>query len=77
MNKKKLIALIIIVLVIIGIIFIVKGNIDKSKRDYDVEVITDYNYFLMFENGKNGIINNNGDGSQDEPILHEAWNLGK
>lgn len=60
MNKKKLVVLFIIVLAIIAIIFIIKANIDKSKRNYEIEKISEYNYFLMYENGKMGVIDKSG-----------------
>lgn len=61
-NKKIIIAvailLIIAVAVIVGIYTI--GEIKKQKRDYKIEEISEYKYFVLKENQKFGVIDKNG-----------------
>lgn len=60
MNKRKIliICILIIIITIIGIIF--KFNQEKNKRKYEVEEISEYKYFLLYENNKMGVIDTRG-----------------
>ena len=59
MNKRKiLIVCILIIITIIGIIF--KFNQEKNKIKYEVEEISEYKYFLLYENNKMGVIDTRG-----------------
>lgn len=63
--KKKYIGIIIIILLILialGTWFIYK-KIQKDKREYEIEKINieNYEYFILRENGKYGVIDKNGD----------------
>lgn len=59
MNKRKIVAIIVIFIIIIaiGIIIINQNN---KKRTYEIEEISEYKYFLLYENNKVGIIDTNG-----------------
>lgn len=59
--KKKVIAVLSIIILIIGIISIIKYNKNKSKFNYTIEQISEVNYFLLMQNNKYGVINKNGD----------------
>ena len=56
--KKILIAIILIIIVIAGII-LVKINMN-DKYDYEIEVISEYNYFIYRNNQKYGVIDKDG-----------------
>lgn len=64
MKKKNIIMIIVILLVIItvGSWFIYK-QIKKKGREYEIEKISvkDYEYFILREDGKYGVIDKNGD----------------
>lgn len=57
MNKKIIVAVIIIILIIICVASIVILN---EKRNYEIEEIKEYNYFLLYENNKMGVIDKQG-----------------
>lgn len=65
MSKSKKILIIIIILSVIAFIaagiYLLKGRkIKINKRDYKIEKIEKYNYFVLRENEKFGVMNNNG-----------------
>jgi hypothetical protein len=59
--KKKNIAIILIILFIVGFIigFFASQEIKKDNREYEIEQITEYNYFVVKENNKYGVIDKN------------------
>ncbi len=57
--KKSILITFLIVIVILGIFFIVK-NTTKNKYNYDIEKISQYNYYVFKENGNSGIIDREG-----------------
>lgn len=59
MNKRKAL-IIVILIIIIGVIGIFKLNQEKNKRKYEIEEISEYKYFLLYENDKMGVIDTNG-----------------
>lgn len=61
MKNKKVIIIVAIIAVIIGIstYYIVKRNIQKN-REYEIEQISNYKYFVARENDKYGVINTQG-----------------
>ena len=61
--KKNRVKLIIILLIIIAIIAVAIGIwlSYKNSRDYDIPNISEEKYFLLYENGKYGVIDANGD----------------
>lgn len=69
MKKKLTIILTIIILVIIGIsaYFIVQNNKEKNK-EYQIEEIAKYNYFVYQEEGKFGVLNTEG-----KPIIQAKY----
>lgn len=59
-NKKVLIILMIIILIMaIGTYFIIK-NINKQNKKYEIETISEYKYFVVKENEQYGVIDNKG-----------------
>lgn len=58
-NKVKIIVLMIIIC--IGIVAGVMYWIDKRNKSYEIEEITQKNYYLLHQNGKIGVINTHGD----------------
>ena len=58
-NKKILIVILIIVLLGIGAYFGI-NHFEKQGRDYEIEKITSYNYFVLKQNEKFGVIDKNG-----------------
>ena len=58
-NKRKAL-IIVILIIIIGVIGIFKLNQEKNKKKYEIEEISEYKYFLLYENDKMGVIDTNG-----------------
>lgn len=58
--KKRKALIIIILIIIIVIIGIFRFNQEKNKRKYEIEEISEYKYFLLYENNKMGVIDTNG-----------------
>lgn len=61
MKKKNIIILVAILVIIVGIVayFIVK-EIEDEKRNYEIEIISQYNYFVVKEDNKYGVIDAQG-----------------
>lgn len=59
--KKKILSGLCVIIIIIGIFFIIKNNHEKKKLSYNIEQITETNFFLLLEDSKYGVINKNGD----------------
>lgn len=59
MNKRKL-SLIIILLIVIIIIIFLELNKQNKKKSYEIEKVTEYKYFLLYEDDKVGVINDKG-----------------
>lgn len=60
MKKKVIKFLIIIILILLVLTFLIL-KIKKSRKSYEIEKISNYNYFVVKENGKFGVINRNGE----------------
>lgn len=60
MKKKIFIALLIIVIIAVSVTLILKKK-KTSKFDYQIEKMTEYNYYIYKENEKYGVINKDGD----------------
>ena len=60
--KKKNIAIIILILIIIGILagMVIVKKVNKENREYKIEEISEYNYFVIKENNKYGVIDKEG-----------------
>lgn len=60
--KKKNIAIIILILIIIGILagIVIVKRVNKENREYKIEEISEYNYFVIKENNKYGVIDKQG-----------------
>lgn len=60
--KKRYIVLVIvaIIILIISIGFIITKNVTKSRREYNIEQVENYNYFILKQNNKFGVIDTNG-----------------
>mgnify|MGYP004610737053 CR=1 FL=1 len=60
--KKKNIAIIILILIIIGILagIVIVKRVKKENREYKIEEISEYNYFVIKENNKYGVIDKQG-----------------
>ena len=64
MKKRNIVIIISILLIIIGIAgWFIYNQIEKHGREYEIEKIAreDYEYFVLRQEGKYGIINKNGD----------------
>ena len=62
MKKKRIVVtslIILIILAVVALVFYYKKN--EEKKDYAIEEITEYSYFIVKENEKYGVINRNGD----------------
>lgn len=55
MKKKIIISIILIAVVVIATYFIIKG-ISNGSREYEIEKVSEYNYFVLQENNKYGVI---------------------
>lgn len=60
MKNKRRALIIVILIIIIVLIGIFKLNQEKNKRKYEIEEISEYKYFLLYENNKMGVIDTNG-----------------
>ena len=62
MKKKNMVILILILLVIVCIaIFCGVKKVQENKKEYQIEKIAEYNYFVIKEQDKYGVIDRNGD----------------
>lgn len=62
MNKKRIIILVLtLVIIICGIIFIAGAVISNNNRNYEIEEITQKNYYTLYSKGKVGVINTKGE----------------
>lgn len=59
MKKKLILSSLIIILVIIGVFFTL-NKINENKRNYEIEDISEFKYFVMKENDKFGVIDATG-----------------
>ena len=57
-NKNKIIVLIFVLIVILAILFMVKGASDTGRK-YSIETVENYNYFVLQEDNKYGVIDKN------------------
>lgn len=60
MKKKIIISIIVIAIVIISAIFVV-NKIQEENRKYEIAQISEYNYFILKEDNKYGVINKKGE----------------
>ena len=61
MNKKLRIIIAVIVIIIIGVAgFFIAKKIEQENRKYDIENISEYNYFVIKEDNKYGIMDKEG-----------------
>ena len=64
MKKKYIVMIIIVLLIIIAIAgYFIYRQIEKNGREYEIEkiAIQNYEYFILRQDGKYGVINKNGD----------------
>lgn len=61
MKKKKIILISIVAIIIIIITAIILVNKINNNKNYELEKISNYNYFVLKQNNKYGVINVNGD----------------
>ena len=59
-NKKNVILVIIAILIIIIIAYMVNNMVKEKNREYEINDIKQYNYFVLKENDKYGVIDNKG-----------------
>ena len=61
MKKKKIIILTIVLIIIVGIIgyFIIKKT-QQENKEYEIETVAEYKYFVLKENNQYGVINAQG-----------------
>lgn len=57
--KRRLIAIIVIILIVLGVI-IIRNNINKSKNEYEIAKVDVYNYVKFREKDKYGVIDRSG-----------------
>ena len=60
MSKKAKIALIIIILIAVGAFLFIK-NRNKGQVEYTLEKVNNYNYFILKQDNKYGVMGANGD----------------
>ncbi len=74
---KKVIKFLAVILVILaiagGVIFFIKKSKETKAKDYSIAEVNNYNYFILMENNKFGVINTKGenviDPSYDEVVI--------
>ncbi|MBR3249912.1 MAG: WG repeat-containing protein [Clostridia bacterium] len=60
MSKKIIFILLIIIILIAGIGYFIFNKIESDKRDYQIEQVSEYKYFVAKENEKYGVIDSAG-----------------
>lgn len=60
MSKKIIFILLIVIILIAGIGYFIFNKIDSDKRDYQIEQVSEYKYFVAKENEKYGVIDSTG-----------------
>ena len=60
MKKRSIIIKIVLIVIVLLAEFIAYGKLEKSKKEYQVEKVSEYNYFVVKENDKYGVIDVNG-----------------
>lgn len=60
MKKISIIITIVLIVIVLLAEFIAYGKLEKSKKEYQVEKVSEYNYFVVKENDKYGVIDVNG-----------------
>ena len=61
MKNKKALLVLIICIVLIGIVIFAVNAITKARKDYNLEKISDRNYYTLYKGGKVGVINTSGE----------------
>lgn len=61
MKNKKALLVLIICIVLIGIVIFAVNTITKARKDYNLEKISDRNYYTLYKGGKVGVINTSGE----------------
>ncbi len=73
MKKKNIIAIIILLIIVLVAGFIGYRNIEKNKKEYQIEKVSEYNYFVVKEDDKYGVIDRSGtkiiDTSYDNVVI--------
>ena len=59
-NKLKISSLIIVLAIVIALAILISTMVHDSKYRYEVEEISDYKYYLLYEEGKVGVIDTKG-----------------
>ena len=61
MKKKNIVILTLIIIIILAIIgYFIGQKIQKERRKYEIETISEYKYFVVKENNKYGVIDSKG-----------------
>lgn len=60
MKKRSIIITIVLIVIVLLAGFIAYEKLEKSKKEYQVEKVYEYNYFVVKENDKYGVIDVNG-----------------
>ena len=60
-TKKKVIGVIIGIIILVIAVIVAIGVYRQSKRNYEIEEVKQYQYFKIYEAGKYGVINKEGD----------------
>lgn len=61
MKNKKALLVLIICIVLVGIVIFATNVIIKARKDYNLEKISDRNYYTLYKGGKVGVINTSGE----------------
>ena len=61
MKNKRVLLIFIISIVLIGIIIFAVNAITNARKDYNLEKISDRNYYTLYKGGKVGVINTSGE----------------
>ena len=60
-TKKKVIGVITGIIILVIAVIVAIGVYTQSKRNYEIEEVKQYQYFKIYEAGKYGVINKEGD----------------
>lgn len=61
MKNRKLLVIGIICVILVIIIGIIIGAINRARKDYTLEKVTNRNYYILYKSGKVGVINTSGE----------------
>ena len=62
MKKRYIVGIIVAVVIVLIVASVIAYYfIKKAGREYEIETVKDYQYFILKNNNQSGVINRNGD----------------